>query len=162
MFPEAAVSERAEGSLPTWGPGRNGGSRGRDGDLDGPGKAVPAGAVELLHLQPTFRAAGGRGKLRGPRAGVSRRPSRSRDRRPLSVLGGCRVRPGRAPRGPARADRACSEPGLAPGGMCWAPDDAGRCCHRRSVRLIPPPGLNVFSLRVNSWKSSNAKVEPDW
>lgn len=74
MFPKAAVSERAEGSLPKWGPGRDGGSGGRDGDLDGPGKAVPAGAVELLHLQPTFRAARRRGKLRGLRAGVSRRP----------------------------------------------------------------------------------------
>lgn len=33
--------------------------------MGGPGKAVPAGAVELLHLQPSLRAARGRGTLTG-------------------------------------------------------------------------------------------------
>lgn len=145
MFPKAAASERAEGSLPKWGPGRNGGSRGRDRDLGGPGKAVPAGAVELFHLQPTFRAARGRGKLRGLRAGVSRRPRQVRDRRPVSVLRSCGVRRDAAPASLAcSSHRACSVPSVAPGRMCGAPDDAGRSCQRRSVRLIPPPALNVF------------------
>nr|XP_054351627.1 olfactory receptor 1N2-like [Pongo pygmaeus] len=50
------------GRLPRWGPGRDGcsGGRGRERALGGPGKEVPAGAAEFLHLEPALRAAGRR------------------------------------------------------------------------------------------------------
>lgn len=139
MFPKAAVSERAEASLPKWGPGRNGGSGGRDGDLGGPGKAVPAGAVELLHLQPTFRAARGRGKLRGLRVGVSRKPRKVPG--PAARVGAQKLQ-GASGRRPLLVSPALTKP--APCRLLRRVGCTGRSCQRRSVRLIPPPSLNVF------------------
>ena len=51
------------------GPGRDGGSGVRGRRRSGPREAVPAGAAELLHLQPALRAARGRGKWSGAARG---------------------------------------------------------------------------------------------
>lgn len=64
-LPAAAVSGPAEGGSRGGGPGRDGGGGGRGG----PGEAVPAGATQLLHLQPALRAARGRGTRSGAARG---------------------------------------------------------------------------------------------
>lgn len=49
--------------------GRGSGGDGGSGSRGGPGEAVPAGAAELLHLQPALRAARGRGTRSGAARG---------------------------------------------------------------------------------------------
>lgn len=97
-------------------------------------KQFPPALLSFFIYNPRF----------GPREGEVRGGlAESGDRRPAAVLRGCRGRPG----GGSSASPGLTEPlvpGGALGGMWPALDNAGRSCQERSVRLIPPPGLNVF------------------
>lgn len=112
----AAVSGRAEGGSQDRGPGRDGGSdgRGRGRSWGGPGEAVPAGAAELLHLQPALRAARGRGRRSGaPRGRLAAAAAEGRGRR----VG---VGPGQRRGAPGRRRRAAPVRRPSLSGSYWA------------------------------------------
>lgn len=107
-LPAAAVSGPAEGGSRGGGPGRDGGGGGRGG----PGEAVPAGATQLLHLQPALRAARGR----GTRSGAARGRQPAAEEGPGVRLGW--TAGGVGPREPRGAPRRRPRPARCRGSTC--------------------------------------------
>lgn len=163
--PQGSCLWAGRGRLPRRGPGRDGGSGGRGWGRGGPGEAVPAGAAELLHLQPALRAARGW----GTRSGAARRCQPTVGGGPEGGGGQAagdgpgelgRVREG-TPRStchsPPRAafTRLCARSAPGPGNKWGARQrrqglsrvrDRSQCIEWRLSRLIiPPHGLSLFA-----------------
>lgn len=97
MFPKAAVSERAEGSLPKWGPAGMAAAAAGTGTWTAQEKQFPPALLSFFIYNPRFGPREGEVSCGGCAPASAADRGSSRERRPVSVLRSCRVRPGRGP-----------------------------------------------------------------